>query len=194
MSAIDVDVADILSARPMKNVLFPELDELLNPTPVDDYPFPKTFEQACNDPFLILHSSGTTGLPKPIRVTHGTIAANDLICSLPEESDCGGPRFRRMRLLSMASGRIIFPFAPFHVMSSIGMIVFTVFGKATYIFGLPDRSLDADEWLDVINYARADKAMFPPGMLDKYALSEPAMARLKQLCHLMYGGGTSIIH
>jgi acyl-coenzyme A synthetase/AMP-(fatty) acid ligase len=34
------------------------------------FPFEKTFETARNDPFIVLHTSGTTELPKPIIWTH----------------------------------------------------------------------------------------------------------------------------
>jgi acyl-coenzyme A synthetase/AMP-(fatty) acid ligase len=34
------------------------------------FPFEKTFETARNDPIIVLHTSGTTELPKPIVWTH----------------------------------------------------------------------------------------------------------------------------
>lgn len=66
---------------------------------VTPYPYVKTFEEARNDPIVVLHSSGSTGketvklkwcqikklticlfcqgLPKPITITHGSVAAHD---------------------------------------------------------------------------------------------------------------------
>jgi acyl-coenzyme A synthetase/AMP-(fatty) acid ligase len=69
ISAKGVKVDDITSARPeMRHFLMPELDELLDEQAglAPNYLYEKTFEQAKADPYLILHTSGSTGLPKPI--------------------------------------------------------------------------------------------------------------------------------
>lgn len=69
------------------------------------YPYEKTFEEARNDPIIVLHSSGSTGrmmlspelhevkdsttdlhikgLPKPITITHGSVAAHDNDHNIP---------------------------------------------------------------------------------------------------------------
>ena len=41
------------------------------------YPFEKTFEEAARDPFIVIHTSGSTGLPKPITLRHGGLASLD---------------------------------------------------------------------------------------------------------------------
>lgn len=40
----------------------PEYQEFLDEAPAPHYPYEKTFDEAKNDPFLILHTSGTTGI------------------------------------------------------------------------------------------------------------------------------------
>ena len=47
-------------------MIVPELDFFLNETPVPVYSYLKTFSQARCDPCLVLHTTGSTGLPKPI--------------------------------------------------------------------------------------------------------------------------------
>ena len=56
----------VLSQRKMKTATVPELQELLDNDQVPLYPYTKTFEQARKDPCLVLHTTGSTGLPKPI--------------------------------------------------------------------------------------------------------------------------------
>ncbi|KAI9700612.1 MAG: hypothetical protein M1836_001979 [Candelina mexicana] len=56
----------VLSQRKMKTATVPELQELLDNTPASVYPYTKSFEQARKDPCLVLHTTGSTGLPKPI--------------------------------------------------------------------------------------------------------------------------------
>ncbi|OQV06585.1 hypothetical protein CLAIMM_11132 [Cladophialophora immunda] len=189
LSAEGVDVSDILAARSMNHAVCPELDELLDPSPADKYPMPKTFDQAARDTFLILHSSGTTGLPKPIRITHAQMAANDQITQLPEECQCGGPGFRRLNPINVTAGRLIVPFAPFHVISVIILMCFTVFGKTVYVFGPSDRSMNASDLLDAVEYGNGDCIFCAPALLEKYASSEQDLARLSPLSSITYGGG-----
>lgn len=44
---------------------------------VEAFPYGKTFEQAEWDPLLVLHTSGSTGLPKPIVCRQGMMAISD---------------------------------------------------------------------------------------------------------------------
>ncbi|KAJ5430722.1 Male sterility NAD-binding [Penicillium cf. griseofulvum] len=75
---------ELLSHRSMKVIQIPETDELLNPEPVPDYPYNKTFQEAASDPFCVLHTSGSTGLPKPIVWKNSLLATLDATRLLPE--------------------------------------------------------------------------------------------------------------
>lgn len=44
---------------------------------LEPFPYEKSFEEAEWDPLVVLHSSGTTGLPKPIVVRQGMLAIGD---------------------------------------------------------------------------------------------------------------------
>ena len=77
------NVSDILEERRMAYTDAPDLDYFLDPAPVDRYAFNKTFEEAESDPCIIIHSSGSTGPPKPIVKTHGGLTAVDAFHVLP---------------------------------------------------------------------------------------------------------------
>lgn len=66
VSALGVHVDDILSSRPVKHLVIPELDNLLEAEKVPVYPYEKTFEEAAKDPYIVFHTSGTTGMPVSI--------------------------------------------------------------------------------------------------------------------------------
>ncbi|KAM0193089.1 hypothetical protein ACHAPI_007813 [Fusarium lateritium] len=74
----------------MKVIYLPELDELLDANTSKPYPYTKTFDEASGDPFCLLHTSGSTGLPKPITWSHGLIGTMDAVRLLPHvEGDDG---------------------------------------------------------------------------------------------------------
>ncbi|KAK2603575.1 hypothetical protein QQS21_004255 [Conoideocrella luteorostrata] len=63
----DIQIDHILSQRVMRRTdVVPELDYFLRDEPIAPYPYTKTFAEAREDPCLVLHTTGSTGLPKPI--------------------------------------------------------------------------------------------------------------------------------
>lgn len=57
----------------MRWVEAPMYEDFLSKDRVEDFPFTHTFEELKNKPFMGLHTSGTTGHPKPIYWTHSAI-------------------------------------------------------------------------------------------------------------------------
>jgi acyl-CoA synthetase (AMP-forming)/AMP-acid ligase II len=79
-----------LEQRPMKVLLLPVVDELLDAGTAEHYPYNKTFAEAAQDAFCVLHTSGSTGLPKPVKWTHALIGTMDAVRLLPPtEGDLG---------------------------------------------------------------------------------------------------------
>ena len=67
----------------MKVLELPSIDELLDADEIELFVYDRLFQDAVNDPFCILHTSGTTGVPKPISWTHGLIGTMDAVRLLP---------------------------------------------------------------------------------------------------------------
>lgn len=83
-------VKELLEKRPMQLLELPLLDELLSDKSTEPFPYTKTFENAKDEPFCYLHTSGTTGVPKPIPWSHGLIGTMDAVRLLPPvEGDHG---------------------------------------------------------------------------------------------------------
>ena len=61
----------------MRHIVIRTFDEWLAQESVNHYPYNKSFEEAAHDPFIVIHTSGSTGLPKPITLYHGGLATVD---------------------------------------------------------------------------------------------------------------------
>ena len=71
----------------MRLLEIPEIEKVFDAESTQSFPYTKTFEEAINDPFCILHTSGTTGVPKPIPWSHGLIGTLDAVRLLPVTED-----------------------------------------------------------------------------------------------------------
>ncbi|RBQ68774.1 hypothetical protein FVER14953_08711 [Fusarium verticillioides] len=83
-------VEGILQEKYMRVLDLPSVDELLDSESTESFVFDKAFESVINEPFCILHTSGTTGVPKPILWTHGLIGTMDAVRLLPPIEGDGG--------------------------------------------------------------------------------------------------------
>lgn len=68
----------------MKVLAIAEVDELLSEEPVTKYAYEKSFDDASEEPFCVMHTSGSTGHPKPIFWKHSMLATLDATRLLPE--------------------------------------------------------------------------------------------------------------
>lgn len=103
------NVEQILARKEFKVIHVPELEELLDETIVPIYPYERAWEQARYEPFMILHTSGSTGLPKPIIIRHGLLATVDAFRLL---EDVEG---RTLQAKTWAGRRCYSTFPNFHV-------------------------------------------------------------------------------
>jgi len=69
--------------RDMQAIMIRPLDKWFPEERVDPYPYKKTFEEAEWDPLLVLHTSGSTGLPKPVFCRQGMLAVADKFHNMP---------------------------------------------------------------------------------------------------------------
>jgi acyl-coenzyme A synthetase/AMP-(fatty) acid ligase len=83
-------VDEFLKVRSMQVLSLPKLDELLDAASTPPFAYTKTFVEVGQEPFCMLHTSGTTGTPKPISWTHALIGTMDAVRLLPPAEGDGG--------------------------------------------------------------------------------------------------------
>lgn len=76
-------VDHFLTENGPRHLVLESLPDLLSKSNTPSYPYSKTYEEADHDPFVIIHTSGSTGLPKPVTLYHGGLAIVDRQRNLP---------------------------------------------------------------------------------------------------------------
>ena len=73
-----------LRERDMNDTMVSPVEQWFPEERYPHFPYDKSFEEARWDPMVVLHTSGTTGLPKPIVVKQGMVCIADAYRNLPE--------------------------------------------------------------------------------------------------------------
>ncbi|KAK2761693.1 hypothetical protein FQN54_001521 [Arachnomyces sp. PD_36] len=160
-------VADeILEEYPMSSFQVPELEELLTKRyPV--YPYSKTFEEAKYEPLVVLHTSGTTGTPKPVVWTHDWA---DSFCAErylepPEGFKCVDGYLKGKRVFSLLPH--------FHAGNNFLSLFFSLHTGTVIIYPLPNLPPAAHMLADALTHTPIDSSMMVPPFVEQLAASSP---------------------
>ena len=97
----------------MRHYVVAPLQDFLDKGSLDRYAYNKSFEEDASDPFVVIHTSGSTGLPKPITIHLGALATIDAQHLMP---NFGG--YRPQIQVAQGPARIFSGLPPFHVSQS----------------------------------------------------------------------------
>ncbi|PWY76131.1 NRPS-like enzyme [Aspergillus sclerotioniger CBS 115572] len=159
----------------------PSIAELLD-AKVEHYPYTKTYREAEDDVAIIIHSSGTTGMPKPVPLTHGFLATLDYGAYLSR------PQSRQCTMFNdLPPDTLVLSTTPFfHLM---GLLAFTesLFHHTPFIV-LPDKPLSVDLISSVITTTRPTAALLPPSILEDISHVPSARTALSTLQYVYFAG------
>ncbi|GME44441.1 uncharacterized protein K452DRAFT_300824 [Neofusicoccum parvum] len=166
-------------------LVMPELDELLRGEPVEPYPFTKTWEEARLDPIHVNHTSGTTGLPKPI--TNANVWAISLLrdCALISQG-------RQLALASLARRKILAFMPPEWIVGLLLQLHMPVYMDLIPVL-LPitaPRPLTAD-YVDRVHQLAprdVDSGFYVPDLLKQLVKTPSHVAHMQHLSTIFFGG------
>lgn len=176
---------EILAIRPLQLLTVPDIDYFMDDGKhVEIYQWQGAFDEVKDKTFLILHTSGSTGIPKPVFITHGTFASNDAHQLIPFLG--GSPTMINF----LAGKRFFIAFPPFHAANLYLTIGYNVFSDMTCV--LPPPGPPTADVVDAIHmYGNLDGSLLPPStIVDIFNTSEYFLNMTKNLSFLAYVGGT----
>ncbi|KAI2464344.1 acetyl-CoA synthetase-like protein [Annulohypoxylon bovei var. microspora] len=173
----------ILDGWPMENVTTPDLDYFLDEQLVEVIPFQKTFEEVRDEPFCILHTSGSTGIPKPVPITYGSYGGMDSQLMIPSLG-------HKPTFLNYVQGkRVFFALPVFHAASLNWTVGIALFAGVTCVLP-PPMPLTADLASQVFQYSQSYGAVMAPSLvIDCYNNDTYCVRMLQGLKFIVYGGG-----
>ncbi|KIA75916.1 NRPS-like enzyme [Aspergillus ustus] len=161
------------------------VDFLSNTSRTKDYPYPDTFENASNKPLVVFHTSGSTGMPKPVTFVHSALAASDNLRTLFSEDTY---RVSAHRLLETAQG--IYNGCPLFHLAGFVAGFFGVFSGTILVIGPPSQPSSPQMFKSILHSAQVDGALLPPLVVDQIA-QEPALVdKVSKLKFITFGGGS----
>lgn len=178
-------LSQILQARSMKQIPTPALEYFFQDLDqVEQISFTRTWEEAKNSPFCVLHTSGSTGIPKPVFVTYGTFACNDAHQLIPK---LGG----KPTLVNLLKGKRYFLALPlFHAACLTFTIGYNIFAGVVSVIPPPE-PLTADLANQVFTHGNLYGALLAPSLIvDCYNNNEYCVNMIQQLKFLSYVGGS----
>ncbi|KAI0970741.1 hypothetical protein F4678DRAFT_461874 [Xylaria arbuscula] len=174
-----------LQERKMHAVKVNPLREWFPTEQVAHFPYNKTFEQAEWEPFCVLHTSGSTGLPKPVISRTGMIAISDAHQQLSKWQDSN-------YWLNECQYRVNGMFMPMPLFHAAALYTFfhsSVYRSITSILGIAERPLSADLVLECLENVEFEATFLPPSVLEDISHSEESMSKLSTLELIVFGGG-----
>lgn len=170
-------IATILQNRQMQRLVIPELNALLDEALVEVMHFEKSFDEYRMKPWILLHTSGSTGIPKVITIRHGYTTTIDAYSRFGSE-------------VKQRSGslRLFNPFPPFHMSGIMWSLPIVIFIDSTIVLP-PATPLTAELANSAHEKGAIEYSGLPPSVVTELAKNESYLQNLRKLRGLTFAGG-----
>ena len=168
--------------KPMRVFNLPSLESWLHDSNVPVYEYKRAYDDACHDPFVVLHSSGTTGVPKLLTLAHGSLNPHDSYQMLPAR---GGLSWQ---VLYWKGKRVFTNFPWFHGAGLYFLHEAIANDFVPVIMPLASK-IDAEVANAVHLYGDVNSSLFTPSILVDLSKNPDYLDNMHRLDFVVYAGG-----
>lgn len=163
------------------------LDDMVRPG-IKHFVWDKEYDEVKWDPILILHSSGSTGAPKPIVMNHATFAVGDHDRNLPTVP---GRMNQNWSLWDFPQQETFFsPFPAFHLAGFSSLIMLPIYYQnAKLVMSPPTRPPTGHLVSEIMDQFKLKSIFCPPIVAEQLAQEPDGIEKCKNLKFLLYAGG-----
>ncbi|RFU27752.1 hypothetical protein B7463_g8586, partial [Scytalidium lignicola] len=182
---VDAYKALVSEIPDLELIAVPDLEFFVHSSDIKPYPFSKTWEEIKDGTAWIIHTSGTTGTPKPINITHGYISALDGWNILFERHRPRNITFEHMvgsRTLTAAPPQWVVGVA-FNLMTPAFLDMITVLPPANM-----SHPWEQEKLLNIFHQNKVTGLICPPSLIQNLFEEEIGQQFLKSLKYIMYSG------
>ncbi|KAH8689580.1 hypothetical protein BGW36DRAFT_352001 [Talaromyces proteolyticus] len=174
-----------LQERDLKSAIVEEIGAMLSDEIAPHFSYSKDFEEACWDPYMVLHTSGSTGTPKPIICRHGMIAQSDAY-----HQQATWLNYTHMaKAFSERANTMLCTMPLYHALGIYMFLSFTVYWNTPMALVCPEKPLTPETAVEFIHYSLADATVLPPSTLAEMSHNADYLETLKNLSFVTTGGG-----
>ena len=174
---------NILSKRAMRVLPLPDVGFWLQDLEVPIYRYNKSYSEACHDPFVVLHSSGSTGVPKVLVLTNGTVAAVDSYQIIPS---LGGNPWHGLHW----KGKRVFQSLPWFFAAGLFFSLTSAIYNDFIPVIVPEAPKITPELANGVHvHGNVEAGLFAPTTLVEIAKVPAYIENLQLLKFVTYGGG-----
>ncbi|KAA8650297.1 uncharacterized protein ATNIH1004_002980 [Aspergillus tanneri] len=131
----------------------------------------------------MLHTSGTTGLPKVVTISQSCIAAMDVQHRIPHEEE------QKPYLCVLAEAEKPFIGFPLFHVAGLALSCFLLLSRCKLVFGPPGKPASREVVQEILRVADVDALLLPPSVLEDITCDSTILDRVNTLRYILYGGG-----
>ncbi|OJJ82686.1 uncharacterized protein ASPGLDRAFT_36808 [Aspergillus glaucus CBS 516.65] len=149
---------------------------------VDCYPFVKQYADVEDEAPIIIHSSGTTGFPKPIYLTNGFWSVMDNNSELPV------PEGRKEALMNTVKpGGLFFMMAPFFHLMGLVCFVESICHNTPFFLS-PEKPMTVELLARIIDENHPVTSLLTPSVIEDIGSSPQGLDLLRRFEVIFFGG------